>query len=67
MEGASYLILLKQRGSFSNKLNPYRVDLSELGLKEVAEISKPRIVVLLVITAITSMYAESALNGLELD
>jgi heme o synthase len=32
-----------------------------VGLKEVLEISKPRIVVLLVITAITSMYAASIL------
>ena len=37
---------------------PWRV-----GLKEVFEISKPRIVVLLVITAITSMYAASKLIG----
>jgi protoheme IX farnesyltransferase len=37
-----------------------------LGLKEVLEISKPRIVVLLVITAITSMYAASKLVGPEL-
>ncbi len=34
-----------------------------MGLKEVLEISKPRIVVLLVITAITSMYAASKLIG----
>jgi protoheme IX farnesyltransferase len=34
-----------------------------VGLKEVFEISKPRIVVLLVITAITSMYAASKLVG----
>ena len=32
-----------------------------LGFKEIAEISKPRIVVLLVITAVTSMYAASRL------
>jgi len=32
-----------------------------LGFKEVVEISKPRIVVLLVITAVTSMYAASKL------
>jgi len=32
-----------------------------LGLKEIMEISKPRIVVLLVITAVTSMYAASKL------
>ncbi len=33
-----------------------------LGLKEILEISKPRIVVLLVITAVTSMYAASKLG-----
>jgi len=33
----------------------------ELGFKEIVEISKPRIVVLLVITAVTSMYAASKL------
>ena len=38
-----------------------------LGLKEILEISKPRIVVLLVITAVTSMYAASKLVGPELD
>jgi heme o synthase len=38
-----------------------------LGLKEVLEISKPRIIVLLVITAVTSMYAASRLIGPELD
>ena len=38
-----------------------------LGLKEIIEISKPRIVVLLVITAVTSMYAASKLVGPELD
>ena len=38
-----------------------------LGLKEVLEISKPRIVILLVITAITSMYAASKLIGPELN
>jgi len=38
-----------------------------LGLKEILEISKPRIVVLLVITAVTSMYAASKLIGPELD
>jgi protoheme IX farnesyltransferase len=37
-----------------------------LGIKEVLEISKPRIVILLVITAVTSMYAASKLNGIEL-
>ena len=38
-----------------------------MGVKEVLEISKPRIVVLLVITAVTSMYAASKLIGPELD
>jgi protoheme IX farnesyltransferase len=38
-----------------------------LGVKEILEISKPRIVVLLVITAVTSMYAASKLIGPELD
>ena len=38
-----------------------------LGLKEIIEISKPRIVILLVITAVTSMYAASKLVGPELD
>ena len=38
-----------------------------MGIKEIIEISKPRIVVLLVITAITSMYAASKLIGPELD
>jgi protoheme IX farnesyltransferase len=40
-----------------------------LGFKEIMEISKPRIVVLLVITAVTSMYAASKLvpNTPELD
>ena len=38
-----------------------------MGFKEVLEISKPRIVVLLVITAVTSMYAASKLIGPELD
>jgi len=38
-----------------------------LGLKEILEISKPRIIILLVITAVTSMYAASKLVGPELD
>ena len=38
-----------------------------LGIKEIIEISKPRIVVLLVITAVTSMYAASKFVGPELD
>ena len=36
-------------------------------IREIIEISKPRIVVLLVITAVTSMYAASKLVGPELD
>jgi protoheme IX farnesyltransferase len=38
-----------------------------LGAKEIIEVSKPRIVVLLVITAVTSMYAASKLIGPDLD
>ena len=38
-----------------------------MGLKELLEISKPRIVVLLVITAVTSMFAASKLIGPDLD
>jgi len=38
-----------------------------LGFKELLEISKPRIVVLLVITAVASMYAASKLIGPELN
>lgn len=38
-----------------------------LAAKELFEVSKPRIVVLLVITAVTSMYAASKLVGPELD
>ena len=38
-----------------------------MGAKEILEISKPRIIVLLVITAVTSMYAASKLIGPELD
>jgi protoheme IX farnesyltransferase len=38
-----------------------------LGIKEIIEISKPRIIVLLVITAVTSMYAASKFVGPELD
>jgi len=38
-----------------------------LGFKEIVEISKPRIIVLLVITAVTAMYAASKLVGPDLD
>ena len=38
-----------------------------MGVKEVLEVSKPRIVVLLVITAVTSMFAASKLIGPALD
>ncbi|MCY3975734.1 MAG: heme o synthase [Thaumarchaeota archaeon] len=37
-----------------------------MGLKELIEISKPRIVLLLVIIAVTSMYAASKMNGYDL-
>ena len=37
-----------------------------MGLKEIFEVSKPRIIILLVITAVTSMYAGSKLVGPEL-
>jgi heme o synthase len=37
------------------------LDIVRLGFKEIMEISKPRIVVLLVITAVTSMYAANKL------
>lgn len=46
---------------------PIKSAKSELGAKEILEISKPRIVVLLVITAVTSMFAASKLVGPELD
>ena len=38
-----------------------------LGAKELFEISKPRIIILLVITAVTSMYAASILVGSDLE
>ncbi len=38
-----------------------------MGLNEILEISKPRIVILLVITAVTSMFAASKLIGPEVD
>ena len=38
-----------------------------MGAKEILEISKPRIVILLVFTAVTSMYAASKLIGPDLD
>ncbi len=38
-----------------------------MGIKEVIEISKPRIIVLLVITAVTAMYAASRLIGPDLE
>ena len=45
----------------TKKLNGFGIGKCELGFKEIMEISKPRIVVLLVITAVTSMYAASKL------
>lgn len=63
-----YLILLKQYGSDkSKKLNSIGKPRRGLGAKELFEISKPRIIILLVITAVTSMYAASKLVGPELD
>jgi len=63
-----YLFLLKLgRSVKSNKLNGFGRWESELGFKEIVEVSKPRIIVLLVITAVTSMYAASKLIGPELD
>jgi len=41
--------------------------LKKLVLKEIFEVSKPRIIILLVITAVTSMYAGSKFVGPELD
>ena len=38
-----------------------------MGAKELFEISKPRIIILLVITAVTSMFAASKLVAPELD
>ena len=38
-----------------------------MGIKEIIEISKPRIVLLLVITAVTSMYASSKFGEIELN
>lgn len=38
-----------------------------MAVKEIIEVSKPRIIILLVITAVTSMYAASKLVGPELD
>ncbi len=40
---------------------PYKLARRGLGLREILEISKPRIVILLVITAVTSMYGASRL------
>ena len=37
-----------------------------MGLKEIFEVSKPRIIILLVITAVTSMYAGSKFVGPEI-
>ena len=63
-----YLFLLKSpRSPKSKKLNAFGRWENELGFKEIVEISKPRIIVLLVITAVTSMYAASKLVGPELD
>ena len=37
-----------------------------MGLREIFEVSKPRIIILLVITAVTSMYAGSKFVGPEI-
>lgn len=58
-----YLILLNSRLAKVEAIKFPTGALVVVGLKEVLEISKPRIVVLLVITAITSMYAASKLIG----
>ncbi len=58
---------MKGHRSNPNGINPFLKRRFSLGLKEFVEISKPRIVVLLVITAVTSMYAASKLIGPELD
>lgn len=55
------------RSSKSNKLNGFGRWESELGIKEIIEVSKPRIIILLVITAVTSMYAASKLIGPEMN
>ncbi|CUR51975.1 Protoheme IX farnesyltransferase 1 [Nitrosotalea devaniterrae] len=56
----TYLILLNPQIIFEEIKFPVN-RLKIVGLKEVLEVSKPRIIVLLVITAITSMYAASIL------
>lgn len=56
----TYLILLNIGRIFEEIKFPAKQQRS-VGLKEVLEVSKPRIIVLLVITAITSMYAASIL------
>jgi len=63
-----YLILLKNNRSRVEEIKSLLKLLTKrLGLKEILEISKPRIIVLLVITAVTSMYAASKLIGPELN
>ena len=63
-----YLILLKNNRSRVEEIkSPLKLLTKRLGLKEILEISKPRIIVLLVITAVTSMYAASKLIGPELN
>ncbi len=63
-----YLILLKNNRSRVEEIKSLLKLLKKrLGLKEILEISKPRIIVLLVITAVTSMYAASKLIGPELN
>lgn len=53
---------MKSDGSLqTKKLNGFRSGYNELGFNEIMEVSKPRIVVLLVITAVASMFAASRL------
>ena len=60
-----YLILLNVVANFEEIKFP-RSPQRLVGIKEVLEISKPRIIVLLVITAVTSMYAASKFIGPQL-
>ena len=56
-----YLFLLKRPGP--KRLKGFGAGQGKLGLREICEVSKPRIVVLLVIPAVASMYAAGRLSG----
>lgn len=56
-----------QSTRFEEIKSPSKQLTNRLGTKELLEISKPRIVILLVITAVTSMYTASKLIGPELN